>query len=310
MTHPEPGPGQEPPTLAEPTLPAQPAAPQPPTYQQGSAAVPRQFAPQPAETYPYSAAPEYGAYPSPDYGGYAPPPKRRTGLIAGIVIGVLVLCVAGSVGGGLAIVAALKPSSSASAPNPGSPASYPGSPAATPSGRQTDAAATTPPAATFTGDLRTLLVPRPAGAKPWDEYAGSDGTLTLDQTTKLFVDPTGVGNELRKRNFARGAVMHWSDGDVFVLIFLFQFDSATDSAAYVADQGRNGVSGYAAKGEFSGISGSMLLTDETPDSNGDRSTITLTSHGDIATYITMWHPDTIDLTAATTLALQQQHLLP
>src|SRR5262245_46063836 len=168
---------------------------------------------------PYPGAP---GYPASDYLGapYAPPPKSRTGLIVGAVIGVLVLCLAGSIGGGLLIARAINVAASPSA----QPVTNP----RTSSAVQADGSATLSASAAtarYLGDLRELLLPRPAGSVPWSDFADADGKLTLDETAKLFTDPSSVGKELASYGFERGAVTHWSTGKVFVLIFLFQFDT-------------------------------------------------------------------------------------
>jgi hypothetical protein len=290
--------------------------------------VPQQYVPGPADTarfpgypaqnqdypppgYAQPGYPGQPGYPPPDYSGtpYAPPvKKKRTGLIIGIVAGVLVLCVLGSVGGGLLIGRSLNAASAAASNAPTIPTDdpLPTAGTTTPTDRRTSTAAVP----SYTGDLRTLLVARPTGAQPWKDFADADGKLTLAETTDLFEDPTAVEKELTSLKYQRGAVMHWSKSDVFVLIFLFQFDTAKNAAGYVTRQETNGIEGYVAKGEFASIAESLLLLDDTPDSDGDRSTISLTSRGTIVSYVTVWFPGAIDQKFATDLGQQQHKRLP
>ena len=62
----------------------------------------------------------------------------------------------------------------------------------------------------FTGDLRDLLVPRPAGTKPWEDFVSPDGNLTADQAADLFQDEAAMKEDLESMDFRRGAVNHWS----------------------------------------------------------------------------------------------------
>jgi hypothetical protein len=243
----------------------------------------------------------------PDYAGaaYAPPPKRNTGLIVGIVVGVLVLCLTGAIVGGALIFRGLNLDAGGQQTPPPSQGAGPSASAPVTAG-PTSAA----PPERFTGDLRTLLVARPSGAKPWSDIKDTDGKLTLDETANLFVDPGDVKTELSSFSFERGAVAHWSKSDVYVLILLFQFKSESNAANYVIRQESNGIEGYEAQGEFGSIKDSVLLVDDTPDSDGQRSTIMLSNSGDIVSYVTVWHPAAIDMTMATNLAVQQHKRLP
>ena len=310
MTHPQPGADQEPPTTPDPfptgaALPAPPPwAPPQPFFAPGSASVPQQVPQQmphqmqpqipqqlpqqvplsAAVTAPMGTAAIGPGYPPPpypppgypagnDYLGtpYAPRPKSRTGLIVGIVVGVLVLCLAGSVGGGLLIARSLDTTANA-----------PSTTAATSSTPQPSGSVTPTTSADtqrYRGDLRQLLLPRPAGTSPWEDFGDADGKLTLDETRKLFTEPDAVGKELSSYKFERGAVTHWSKDNVFVLIFLFQFDRAADAQQYVTAQRTDGINGYETKGEFGLIPDSILFVDDTADQDSNRSTIMVSSAG-------------------------------
>ena len=341
VTHPEPGAGQEPPTTRDPfppgaALPAPPPwAPPQPFFAPGSASVPQQVPQQippqippqiqqqlpqqvplsAAVTVPLGTAADGPGYPPPpypppgylagnDYLGtpYPPRPKGRTGLIVGIVVGVLVLCLAGSVGGGLLIARSLD--TTANGPSTAAATS------STPQPRGSVTPWTSADTQRYLGDLRQLLLPRPAGTSPWVDFADADGKLTLGETKNLFTEPDAVGKELSSYKFERGAVTHWSKDKVFVLIFLFQFDSAADAQHYLTAQQTDGINGYETKGEFGLIPDSILFVDDTADQDSDRSTIMVSCRGDIVSYLTMWHPDAIDLPTATALAVSQHKRIP
>lgn len=310
----------------DPSASYQPSSYQPPSYQPSAYEPATSFDPAGFGPPGYGASPGYSqpGYPPQGYpvGAYPPPRKRRTGLIVGIVAIVLVLCVGGSIGGGLLIARTLDATADGPAAplNPASPQVAPSSrptpatsPATSPSGvpsTRPTASVSAPAGQHFGGDLRELLLPRPAGTVPWKDFKDADGKLTLAETKGLFTSPDAVGDELSSYHFERGAVTHWGKGNVFVLIFLFQFDTATDAKDYVTAQRTDGIKDYETQGEFGLIPNSVLLVDDTADKDADRSTILISSRGDIVSYVTMWHPDAIDLPAATALAVAQHNRLP
>ena len=187
MTYPEQGPNELPPTVPNPVpgqnpppgspAPGQsppPAQPSSPWYPPGVAAVPPAadpYAPAYGDTgyHAAPAPPGYGppGYPPAGYPGapYAPPPKRRTGLIVGIVATILVVCLGG---GAVAAVLVLRNLNSTATPTAGPTASTPPiDPTTEPTAGPTTG---DPGGSDFNGDLRTLLIPRPAGANPWQDF--------------------------------------------------------------------------------------------------------------------------------------------
>ena len=75
----------------------------------------------------------------------------------------------------------------------------------------------------FTGDLRTLLLPRPSGATNAGDPK-SDGTITLEQAAASFGDANQGMTQLRALGFQRGAIEEWREADgTQVSIIVFQF---------------------------------------------------------------------------------------
>lgn len=285
-----------------PTSPA-PAPPSGPAYfPPGKATVPVQPTGYPDASYP----PIDASQPYLDYGGtpYAPAPRRRTGTALGIGAVVAVIALAVLVGVGYLAYTVV---SNATRPDPSRPVAGATSPGTTPAGKPT----TTPPkASVFDGDLRTLLVPRPAGAQPWEKLKNDDGNLNLDDVVALFSNNTEMRNDLKAFNFKRAAVGHWSKDNVFVLILLFQFNTSRDAGDYLARIKKAGLKDFTARGEFSDIVGSLLYVNDTPNTQDQRTTIFLSARNDLVAYTTVWHPGAIDLDGATALATAQHKNLP
>jgi hypothetical protein len=292
----------EPPSDVPPPKPA----PEPAKYPPGVASVPSPpvdpYGPavDPYDPYGYGSPPP--GYPiDPTYGAAAqPPPKRRrTGLIVGIIVTVLVLCVGGSLAGAVALMNAFDGGSN---PPPGTSA-----PPATTRPRATPTP-TRPP--DYTGDLRRLLVPRPPGAEPWSDFPSDDGTLNARQASDLFQDEAAMRAELRDQRFRRGAANHWNQGGLDVLIILFQFETADGARDFVSSTEDSGVDDHTAEGDFGDIPGSLTYVARSANENGQRSTIFLSSRGNIASYVVVWHPGSVDLQGATALAVRQHERLP
>jgi len=315
VTYPEQGPSELPPTVPNPATPNQPSSP---WYPPGVAPVP----PPPADPYAtgYTPTTEYGYGPPPAYGPpgyppqpppgypgapYPPPPKRsRTGLIVGIIVGVLVLCIGGGVAAAVLVNQQLKNNNA----NPTGGTNTGGTP--TQGQSQPPTAGPTTPPSDFTGDLRQLLVPRPSGADPWEDFPSKDGNLDLDTAADLFQDPGAMKNDLRDQHFRRGAVMHWTQGRVDVLIILFQFEDGSDADGFVDSTEGEGIEDHDSRGEFGGISGSLTYVANKSDDNGKRSTILLSRSGNIVSQVVLWNPSNADLEAATELAVTQHGRLP
>ncbi len=306
--------------MTEPQPP--PAKPEgSPSYQRGAASVPSQQPAEAAGPAPYPPP----SYPPPPYPASYPPgpadlppttvpfgtpgPRRRRGLTMTLAAFGVVLLIAG--GGALGFMA-VRGIRGALADNPPGTANGPTagvtSPAAPPS--TTAPAEEEPPH--FTADLRGLLVDRPAGSSRWNDFPSEDGTLTVAQMVDAFDDWDELGDELGRLNYERGAAVHWTRraGEA-VLVLLFQFDTeehARDFARWATD---GQIEGYTEQSAgFGSIAGSVLFVAEKPDQDGDTSAIMISQNREIVSYVTVWHPETLDLPRATSLAAEQHQRLP
>lgn len=73
------------------------------------------------------------------------------------------------------------------------------------------------------GDLRKLLLSRPAGAQDAVFTPGEDGWLSLTDYAETFHKPAGAFSNLMSRDFRRAAVTTWQDGPYTVQIRLIQY---------------------------------------------------------------------------------------
>ncbi len=67
------------------------------------------------------------------------------------------------------------------------------------------------------GDLRKLLLKKPAGAKDVDWLEGEDGWMDMAAYADTFEDPDGVFDELVAAEFRRAAVTGWSVGSSYTV---------------------------------------------------------------------------------------------
>jgi hypothetical protein len=293
MSHPDqyPGPGV-PPTPGES-----------PFYPPGVAAVPSPPAP-PPQYYPEPPSYLPPGYVAPEYGGSAPGGPRRSGLMVAAIVVVVVIGLAAVVGIGFFAYSVAR-NLTATTPAPTGTVGPFGSPT-TPAPGPTTTSAPRP----FVGDLRSLLTPAPNGSKAWSDFPDEPGTLTLAQAADLFTNKTQMSDDLHEFHFERGAVVRWNQNNTFVMILLFQFDSTTDALEFVADTKRVGLKDFEARGEFGSIDGSLLYVNDKPNSQGQRTTIFVSSHRELMAYTTIWHPGPINLAAATATATAQHNRLP
>ena len=88
----------------------------------------------------------------------------------------------------------------------------------------------------FTGDLRTLLLPRPSNATNAADPK-SDGTITIEQAAASFDNPNQGLTQLRALGFARGAIEQWRETDgteVSDIVFLFGDHPSATTFTYAA----------------------------------------------------------------------------
>jgi hypothetical protein len=89
-----------------------------------------------------------------------------------------------------------------------------------------------PDPAQFTGDLRQLLLARPATAQAANDPISSDGVLSLDQAALITHPEDESKAQLQAFGYQRGAVVQWRDGEAEVLVRLFQFASPASALGY------------------------------------------------------------------------------
>ncbi|MEU4350074.1 hypothetical protein [Streptomyces sp. NPDC023838] len=73
------------------------------------------------------------------------------------------------------------------------------------------------------GDLRDMLLKRPAGASDAEYPAGHDGWLSMSEYAESFTRPAGAFRQLVSEEFRRAAVADWREGSLGVRIRLIQF---------------------------------------------------------------------------------------
>lgn len=85
---------------------------------------------------------------------------------------------------------------------------------------------------TYSGDLRQLLLVRPATAQSVADPITTDGVLTFDQAALITHPEEDSKAQLRSFAYQRGAAVQWREGDVEVIVRLFQFASADKATGY------------------------------------------------------------------------------
>ncbi|MFQ6141488.1 hypothetical protein ACLMNJ_00235 [Streptomyces seoulensis] len=82
------------------------------------------------------------------------------------------------------------------------------------------------------GDLRKLLVERPAGAQDADSAPGQDGWLDQAAYAEQYTQPSGVFIDLARDGFRRSAVTSWQVGETHTVdVVLTQFRQEENPAA-------------------------------------------------------------------------------
>jgi hypothetical protein len=295
-----------PPTQPYPTTPpAEPYGSTPPTQPYGSTPPADPYAPQPAVD-PYGTPAPYQpgqAYPpqspygtAPTYPGYAQgtqwqavpqQPRRRTGLIIGIVVAVvLVLCVGGLVAVGLSGSGDDK-TSGTKAPN------------LTP----TKSAAPVV-AAIALGDgaaLKAHLAKPTAGAKTFTIDNSSSGVETLDQFVKnSFPDSPDEKGILQTRGFEVVAENNWRGTDgVSVNTQLIQFANVDGAVGHVLGQHGAYADDTTVTNTYAlaGLSNGWGYERPTLDEYGNRAAILTCNMGNIVIVMFIFTPGQLDRAA-------------
>ena len=102
-------------------------------------------------------------------------------------------------------------------------------PATTPS-----AIAVAPPPPLFDGDLRTLLLPKPANARFVAGRPSSGGVVSIEQVVEGFAAGPEMAADLRSLGFRRGATATWLDSKGYgVFVDLYQFDGESHALDFL-----------------------------------------------------------------------------
>lgn len=162
------------------------------------------------------------------------------------------------------------------------------------------------------GDLRTLLVPAPAGSRPWPNPPTQDGWLTLAQFSSTFESPATEFRWQNSLGFRRMAQATWVVGDTGYEVDLIQYAHAEEGSAaeYVQDQDFNGpVPEGVTRSVVPGTVNGWVKQDDNPQHAGDGSTYFSTEamarHGDIAVQIYVTGPRPTDSRIASDLMQRQ-----
>jgi hypothetical protein len=283
-----------PPTPGQPSTPSyqQPSYEQSP-YQQpgyGSAGYLPAYE-QPAYGQPYgpSSGPGYGVQPPgypatawgagqapPAYGWPTTPPRRRTGLIIGIIAAVVVVVL-----GGLAAIGATL----------GSPDK----------GAATNTTSQTAASGIPTGDGTALLgaIVTPTSAGHAQTISGTThGVMTLDQLISLsFGNDAAEKDRLTDRGFAAAAQREWiNSNNVQIDVQLIQFKNASGANEHVSNQ----IDAYGqddnVTGSFdiAGVSGGKGFEKSDRDSYGNRSATLVAPAGNVAVLMFLFTPHDFD----------------
>ncbi|MHC3469061.1 hypothetical protein ACYF6T_10125 [Streptomyces sp. 7R007] len=164
------------------------------------------------------------------------------------------------------------------------------------------------------GDLRTLLLKKPAGARKAEWLGGSDGWMDLADYAESYDKPAGAFGDLISAEFRRAALTGWDVGShrtvEIRLVQYRQLESteaadAVDNAQYWAGKG-GGTDSWPLPGTGSG----QVYVQTRPHTEaGYLPTYTAEAHayrGDIA--MEMWITDTRPVTKATIMDLAKRQM--
>jgi hypothetical protein len=229
--------------------------------------------------------------PPPAYGWpTAPPRRRRTGLIIGVVAAVVVVVL-----GGLAAIGSATGDTNRN------------------SGNATKSTSSTSGKSTITiGDGTALLgaIITPSSAGHAQTIPGtSHGVMTLDQLVSLSFDNDATEKDrLTDRGFEAAAQREWiNSDDVQVDIQLIQFKDAAGAEEHVSNQ----VDAYGRDDDMTGtfdiagVSGGKGFEKSALDSYGNRSATLMASAGNIAVLMFVFTPHDFDRSTETSVIAKQ-----
>ena len=293
-----------------PAYPNQPVTGQPYPSTQPTQAFPTQAYPSQVTPPPYqvsgtpATATPYSPY---GYQQYPPPTPPKSKVLPALLIGgavVVVLLVV--VGVGALVINTARNKSGGTTLGP-TTSSQPTAQSPTPS--------PTPAFTAFSGDLRTLLVPRPTGATK-DSNTGNgnaDGTVTLEQAAETYADPAFGKTHMQEFGFQQGATESWHESDKYsVQIVLFQFAKPDDTAEFVQklEDGGDSDDFWDGRGDVDPIPNARYYVSAKVNKNGNYNFEIWFSKGGIAARMNAFGPDKTDIDRLKTLAQKQYALLP
>jgi hypothetical protein len=227
----------------------------------------------------------------------AQPGRRRTGLVVSGIAGLVVLVAAGI---GTVIVLNPAPRTIATPPTHAPTAASSPTPRPTPT--------------EYGGDLRTLALPRPAGAvdAPGSRIGSADGSLSKEQLSTLFEPASArsyVVQRLTDLGYQRGFEDVWRDGTSLVGVRITQFRTgpAADGWTDFVQSGLYG-SAIASKDKMAGTDHGYIYTIQLP--GGEHGTRALFSWGVLAVELAVADPNAEDVDAMRKMAADQLARLP
>src|SRR5262245_42877328 len=294
----QPWPAPSPGPSAPPPYPGPP--PPPPAYPGTPSTAPTQAFP--TQVYPSQVTPSYSPY---GYQQYPPPTPPKSRMLPTLLIGGAVVVLLVVVGVGILVIRnAPKNNNNALGPTTSSSAQAP-----------TQEPSPSPTVVAFSGDLRTLLVPLPAGStKDSNEGNGSaDGTVTLEQAAQTYADATFGKTHMQELGFKQGATESWhQSGKYSVQIVLFQFAEPEKSTQFVEklEDGADTDNFWDARGDLDQIPNGRYYVSAKTNNNGNYNFEIWFSKGAIAVRMNAFGPNKTDVEKLKTLAQQQFAKLP
>lgn len=170
-------------------------------------------------------------------------------------------------------------------------------------------ASATPTETPFTGDLRSLLLPIPANARPFVKPFSADGALTIAQVADWY----GVtADALADSDITAGAMQQWHQADgTLVSIMLLNFPRAITAHRWASSlrdlSYRDNVTDDS---PIPGFPESGLFYGKQPEDNGTYLVTGFAAKKDISMAVSIYAPPPVNHQAVTTLLEQQLARLP
>ncbi|MFI1830291.1 hypothetical protein ACH41E_28220 [Streptomyces sp. NPDC020412] len=160
------------------------------------------------------------------------------------------------------------------------------------------------------GDLRKLLLPKPAGARSVGAEWLDDGLMDVRSYARGFTDEQHTANELLREDMRRGAGARWTKGDRTWVVHLVQFRSYEGAEAFAsrAHFYDSEVVGDGAGDQLAGTESSRTYLFKVQRESGSKPLYRARAalqRGDIMAEINVWDSKPIGKKEIRTLAEQQ-----